>query len=436
MATFTAIILKHHIKADKTAKIKICVTHNRERKYLDTGLTVDLSDLKKDLTLKAGAYKDKADEIMKGYRAIINAVSDSIKYMSLAQVVALLTKDEKADGEIDFITFADGEIERLKKLGRDGVAANHYTAINALVRFNGGRELNVKAITVTFLQKFEEFIKSKPLSDNNKGMSRAPSLYMSSIRALHNELKRQYNNEDGGVIRVPQSPFSRYKLPTLKITRKRAIEAELIKKIYDLPYETAKTNKSYIRFNLAKDCFLLSFGLMGINSTDLFSCDNFTKNKLTYNRKKTATRRADEAEICVFAPVELEAIIAKYRDKTGARVFNFYQQFSTPMNFNQSINKGLKLIGKKINAVDLEYYAARHSWATIALNDAKIDKFTVHSALNHVDESMRVTDIYIKKDWSLINNANRTVLDYVFKAPVKKASKQIKSLTKKTNHEN
>ena len=60
---------------------------------------------------------------------------------------------------------------------------------------------------------------------------------------------------------------------------------------------------------------------------------------------------------------------------------------------------------------DLEYYAARHSWATIALNDAGVDKYTVHSALNHVDESMRVTDMYIRKSWDPIDKANRKVLD-------------------------
>ena len=38
----------------------------------------------------------------------------------------------------------------------------------------------------------------------------------------------------------------------------------------------------------------------------------------------------------------------------------------------------------------------------------------IHSALNHVDESMRVTEIYIKKDFSSINEANSKVVDYVF----------------------
>ena len=64
---------------------------------------------------------------------------------------------------------------------------------------------------------------------------------------------------------------------------------------------------------------------------------------------------------------------------------------------------------------DLEFYSARHSWATIAINKVRIDKYTVHSALNHLDESMKVTDIYIERDFSTENSANTKVLEYVFR---------------------
>ena len=87
-------------------------------------------------------------------------------------------------------------------------------------------------------------------------------------------------------------------------------------------------------------------------------------------------------------------LIEKYRDESGERIFKFYQLFRDAGTFNASINKGLKLIGKLIDIDDLEFYAARHSWATIALNVAKIDKYTVHTALNHVDSQMKVTDIF------------------------------------------
>jgi len=64
--------------------------------------------------------------------------------------------------------------------------------------------------------------------------------------------------------------------------------------------------------------------------------------------------------------------------------------------------------------VPLSTYYARHSWATIARNKCKISKTDIHECLNHVSEnSMKVTDIYVEKDWSIIDEANRKVLDYV-----------------------
>ena len=82
--------------------------------------------------------------------------------------------------------------------------------------------------------------------------------------------------------------------------------------------------------------------------------------------------------------------------------------------FNKAINYGLKEIGVILEVDDLEFYAARHSWATIALNKVGIDKYTVHAALNHVDEAMKVTDIYIERDFMNENKANAKVVKYVF----------------------
>ena len=42
-----------------------------------------------------------------------------------------------------------------------------------------------------------------------------------------------------------------------------------------------------------------------------------------------------------------------------------------------------------------------------------IDKYTVHTALNHVDQFTKITDVYIKPDWRPIDEANRKVIDYV-----------------------
>ena len=155
-----------------------------------------------------------------------------------------------------------------------------------------------------------------------------------------------------------------------------------------------------------------------MNSADLFLCDTISESKgtltITYNRAKTATRRTDKAKISVNIHPFILPIYEKYKDVSEERVFRLYKKYSTYGRLNVAINVGLKQIGKVLGIEDLEFYAARHSFASIARNDLKVDKGTVGEALNHVDKENRMTDLYIKKDFSVINDVNSRVIDYVF----------------------
>lgn len=166
------------------------------------------------------------------------------------------------------------------------------------------------------------------------------------FRHLYNKAKRFYNDEDGGKILIPWSPFSKYKIPRDKATRKRAIEADTI----DLPYKMRKNARfetvQNCRYNFAKDIFLLPFGLIGMNSADLYTYSDLANGTIIYNREKTKIRRTDEAEIHVDITPTISALVDKYRDRTGKRVFNCYKMYRDANAFNQTINKGLKEIGK------------------------------------------------------------------------------------------
>ena len=203
------------------------------------------------------------------------------------------------------------------------------------------------------------------------------SNYTACIRHLHKEAKLKYNDEEKGVILIPWSPFMKFKVPKEETTRKRALSPQTIKAIYDLPYimrhNARKNVEQNCRYNLAKDVFILSFCLIGMNSADLYSCDKISNNTIQYFREKTRTRRRDNAEIHVDVPPFISDLLEKYKDHTGKRVFRFYQMYADYKNFNKAINKGLKEIEKIINDInkskkngdiieDLEFYAARHKW--------------------------------------------------------------------------
>lgn len=411
MATFKAEIYAHQKRADGTYNIKIRVTHKQRKKYLATPWYVGKEDLTRTLKLKNQKYIDMVEDLLRKYRSMCNSVGEGLDDMTVEQVVELITRKEaEKPFDLDIVDYTNKFIDKLNKQGRSGTAKSYSVAINSLCRFVGRDSVSIKEITVQFLTDWMAWIGEQPPRKNCKKGDRAQGLYLAQLRAMYNRAKKEFNDEEAGVIRIPFSPFNKVEIPKPSLSRKRALTLEQMRKFSEIPYTTI-LQPGVNRFNFAKDVFLLSFMLVGMNAVDLYTATDCTNGRITYQRTKTRNRRADKAEISIKLEPEVMALFEKYRDPSGQRVFKFYKLYSSVDTFTAALNKGLKRLGAIIGVDDLEFYAARHSWATIANNDAGVDKYMVHSALNHVDETMRVTDIYIRKSWEGIDKANRTVLD-------------------------
>lgn len=408
MATFKAEVYAHQKREDGTYNIKIRVTQNKRKKYLATVWYVTKDDLTRSLKLKNQKYIDLTDNLIRKYRDRCDRVGERLKDMTVEQVVELITDTQEERFELDIVEYGRKEVERMRAAGHNGNAKTYATALNCLVKFAGRERVMVSEITVKFLTDWVEWMDKQP--SLSRGYARHN--YLNRLRAIHNRAKKEFNDEDAGIIRIPNSPFSHIDFPKLPAARKRALTVEQIRAIAGLDY-TMIMQPGTNRFNFARDMFLLSFCLVGINAVDLYNCQDCKDGRITYQRTKTKNRRQDKAEISIRIEPEVQALVDKYRDPSGERVFCFHRMYSSLDTLSAAINHGLKQIGRMIGVEDLEFYAARHSWATIALNDAGVDKYTVHSALNHVDDSMRVTDIYIRKSWEPIDKANRKVLDLV-----------------------
>ena len=416
MLTIKAEIKRSELKVDGTYNVKIRFTLDRKVKRLSTNLFVTQQDLTKSLKFKEDtSIKREIDRLVLYYREQCLKLQLDQNHYSLDEIIEFLNGEQEKQQTIDFIKFSREWIASTTIKG----APNYTTAINALVRFVGKEELDINLITLDFLEQFKAFLigerdaRTKKLMQQGKRVTsnRTLSLYLVSIKKLFNEAKRKFNKKDKNLILIPNSPFEDFKIPKQEATRKRAIPADIIKKVWKLPYKDMKKGyKSTCRYNLAKDCFILSFCLIGINSADLYNATKMRGNTIIYNRTKTKARRLDGAKMMVDIPKIVQPLIDKYKDSTGKRLFNFYQYYGDEKTFNKAINSGLKEIGSILEVDDLEYYAARHSWATIALNKVGIDKYIVHAALNHIDDSMKVTDIYIERDFVNENKANAKVV--------------------------
>ena len=417
MATFKTCVFKNHLRKDGTYNVKLRVTHNRISRKISTPYYVEAKYVTPNLEITDKELLGLCEDLCADCRKICRELGFTINRMSVDDLVHVL--DVKLAGSEDFhLDFCKFWREQADTLS-PGTRRNYIAALNAFQRFIGTDSFDIMHITSRLISEFMAFIEHEPSQRGSnrktpsklKGAqkSRAISLYIANMKAMYNRAKLKYNDEDYGFIPITRAPFSKIKLPE-HVPAKRAISLETLQRIIDLPYRP-DTVTGAKRYNLAKDCFIMSFGLIGMNSVDLYTCQDIEDGVLIYHRKKTCTRRADRAEMRVKIEPMIAPLMAKYKDPFKKRIFRFYLEYSNPDALNKAINKGLQMIAVELGLPALQYYAARHTWATIARSRLlKIEKATVHEALNHVDLKMRVTDMYIEKDWSVIWEAHTKVL--------------------------
>ena len=406
MATFKAEVYAHQRKQDGTYNIKIRIIHNKKKRYLATTWFVEARDLTRSLKIKNQRFIDYTDELIREYRRRCDEIGPALKDMDIDEVVNHITKN-RSSFSLDFIAWGMEQCDEMRQQGRISSAYHYGSAVKSFATYVGGA-ININSITAQMLTEWAKEI-AKTSKGGHKGYE-----YPSLLSTLYDRAKRHYNDEDMGIILIPYSPFARMvKIPKPAV-EKRSITAEQIRKIAALPRSGRIDRLGNLdRRDLALDLFILSFCLIGMNMADLYTCTEYDGNTISYQRKKTRDRRPDKAAISVDVPDEIRHIVDKYRDTTGQRVFNFYKRFKNAQCMTSGINIDLKDIGNSVGVDGLQFYAARHSWATIAVNDVGVDKYTVHAALNHVDREMKITDVYIRRSFKPINEANRKVLDFM-----------------------
>lgn len=438
MATFKICVFKNQKRRDGKYPVSIRVCWKRQYSYIGTEYYVtDKQILKKKYQDQNGKPKEmfalKDAFILNELNKRITKYED-MKSQKLGHRIEMYTAKELADyfdkdtkpgsdATINFVEFSRGHIEKLKSQGRTTSAGLLNRTLNSLIDFANGREkIAITEITSKFLTQFETFLRGKRTMKRKNQFGRITTIernglsdislidYMTDIRLLFNAAMAEYNDEDKDEIRIIHYPFRKYKLKRRPENEKRNITKEQLCTIRDADPADITLKRAIF----SRDVFMLSFYMVGMNFADLYEAEKVKAGRLTYERKKTKGRRQDRAFISIKVEPEAEPLVEKYRDPSGERVFDFYRRYTTSHIFSSNVDKGLKVVAKACNIDEpLSTYYARHTWATIARNKAGISKDDVDLALNHVDQGLKMADAYIEKDWSLIDKANRQVLDYI-----------------------
>lgn len=390
MATITIEIGRKGKKKVRPVSFLIC--HGKTKKRIPTEVFLTDSEVSANGKKIKTAYKAKIIEEMRRkledrlYALSLELVGQDVDATFIAE--RLVTHREG----LEFFAFAE---EWLLRATIKGVK-NYKSMLNALEKYVGSRVLPFALINYRFLQGFEEFL---------SGKERAQSLYLGMMRHLYREAMRTYNTDHEQVI--TNDPFTRYKVPRQQLKKGvRALTLEEFLKVYEFE------GKPRSRAQLARDCFVLSFCLMGMNSVDLYNCSRMEDDTIKYNRTKTRDRRSDEAYIEVKVHPFIAELVKKYRGRS-VQVFCFSKKYTNSETFNANLNKGLKAVAEAVGIEKLEFYQARHTFATLSRNLMKFSKSDVDEALNHVG-TLDIADVYIKKDFSIINDNNFKLIEKVF----------------------
>jgi integrase len=151
---------------------------------------------------------------------------------------------------------------------------------------------------------------------------------------------------------------------------------------------------------------MLSFYLCGMNAVDFYHLreKNITKRgRIDYNRTKTQGRRTDKAFISIRLIDEAKPILTKYLGTLSKR-------YKTYDGLDAALSAGMQKLRDLTEIEEITFYWARHTFANTARNDCRMSMDDVALALNHIDEGHRTTDIYIAKDWKIVDEVQEKVV--------------------------
>ena len=376
---FKAVILSGKNNKNGKTNIKIRVIHRGKVREIGTDYYIepDYFDME-NFQVRAGHpnasylnYELKK-KILEYEKKVMGANTAS---WHISRVVEFLKKQDCE--EVNLFDYFESLIER-KNLKSRRTGEIYAVTLQKMRDFWKRNYLSFEEVDKRWLEQFDRFMLLKGNDTNTR------SIDMRNLRhlfnsALDDELTTRY-------------PFRKFKIQSRIESSTHPLSVEQLKKIRDF-----STDEKHLA--VARDVFMISFYLIGMNVSDLYEQPRESVGRVRYKRHKTGRYYS------VLVPPEMNGLMDAYAD--DERLFNFFRRYKSLKSFTGQVNKNLKIIGEAIGEPSLILYHARHSWATLAAS-VDIPREIISEALGHSVKT--VTDIYIKFDFRKIDDANRKVV--------------------------
>ena len=321
------------------------------------------------------------------------------KYVNMMFELKMLGKDftpqslaesvEKSTNKQNVGTYIQHIIQYMTAEKRLGNAKAYTGCYNSLLKFTGNLDIPFTDIDVSWLKKYELYLRERGNSDNTVGIR------MREMRAVYNKAI------EDNVVNEKYYPFTKFKISHYRKGKcKRAITKSEINKIINIDLSGITTYHSPLLY-LSKDLFTFSYLCCGMNMIDIayLKYSDIINGRICFVRHKTTQPITFQ-----LLPQAMQ-IIDKYRKDEVQQddyIFpildrNFHhteqQQYDRIRKVIKGMNKSLKRIGTHLNiSIPLTTYVARHSFATV-LKRSGVNIALISEAMGHT--SLSTTQFYL-----------------------------------------
>ncbi|TKT94167.1 site-specific integrase [Dyadobacter frigoris] len=384
--TFLVVLDDRREKSDGTFPLKLRVTYDRKRKYINIGIDLSKEDFNKINTSKLNHLKDAKVKIKLLETKAENIYKGMTDFSITAFETLLLEKPEEIKPS-DVYSLLSKYISQLKSEDRHSTASSYECALNSLKKFK--TKLNFEEITPEFLNAYERFMVSDGKSLTTVG------IYLRSLRTVYNQAI------ESKLIKQEFYPFkkSKFQIPAGRNIKKALILSD-IEKIFS--YQTVEGSG----MDKAKDFWIFSYLCNGLNLKDICKIryKDIDGDNLTVVRSKTKrSTKANQKLISIHLTDYSKAIIKKWSQKEVSPLTYIFpilpenvsakRERELVQYLTKTVNKHMKAIGKVLEiAKPITSYTARHSFSTVLKRSGAPLEY-ISESLGH--SSFQTTENYL-----------------------------------------
>lgn len=345
MATIKLAVLKHTKSKNGSYKIRISIGHRSETHYIVTPYSVNaLSEFDNGIVVRvpnAHEINIKLRNLLNDYEERLERI-DSPEDYTCKELRDLLKSMRTHSSKVTFKQVSEQYQKELIEDGRGSYAGMLQNSLRLFFEFTGGDVFLSEISTIT-ISEFERWLKRKGVSQTYISMT------LSMTRTIVNRAIRMQ------LVTYSVHPFTYWKRPA-DPERELDISVEDVRAIRDAQPRLKKQR-------IARDIFMLSYYLGGINLIDLLEIDFRGVSVLEYTRHKSRNMKLSDKRISFTLQPEAKELISKWMNRNTGRL-DFGYKFSYK-NFLAYVTRSIKSLAKDIDIQDYRkvcYYTARKSF--------------------------------------------------------------------------